>query len=164
MIMKRSVLELWVGIFVVLGVAALLFLSFRVASGSSDADGGQAYTVTASFNDIGGLKVKAPVKAAGVVVGRVTSIVLDPKDYRAKVSIQLQKQYQFSTDTSAQILTSGILGEQYIGLMQGAEEEHLANGSNIDLTSDALVLEQLIGKFMTSFAEKNAGDSEAAAK
>ena len=163
--MKRSVLELWVGIFVVLGVAALLFLSFRVASGSSDADGGQAYTVTASFNDIGGLKVKAPVKAAGVVVGRVTSIVLDPKDYRAKVSIQLQKQYQFSTDTSAQILTSGILGEQYIGLMQGAEEEeHLANGSNIDLTSDALVLEQLIGKFMTSFAEKNAGDSEAAAK
>ena len=104
------------------------------------------------------------MKAAGVVVGRVTSIVLDPKDYRAKVSIQLQKQYQFSTDTSAQILTSGILGEQYIGLMQGAEEEHLANGSNIDLTSDALVLEQLIGKFMTSFAEKNAGESEAAAK
>lgn len=158
MIMKRSVLELWVGLFVVLGITALLFLSFRVASGTGTADGGQSYTVTASFNDIGGLKIKAPVKAAGVVVGRVSSIVLDPKDYRAKVSIQLQKQYEFSTDTSAQILTSGILGEQYIGLMQGADEAHLANGDNIDLTSDALVLEQLIGKFMTSFAEKNSGD------
>lgn len=156
--MKRSVLELWVGIFVVLGVAALLFLSFKVASGAGDTGGGQGYTVTASFNDIGGLKVKAPVKAAGVVVGRVSSIILDPKDYRAKVSIQLQPQYQFSTDTSAQILTSGILGEQYIGLMQGADEAHLANGGNIDLTSDALVLEQLIGKFMTSFAEKNASE------
>lgn len=156
MIMKRSVLELWVGLFVVLGAAALLFLSFRVASGSGDTDASQSYTVTASFNDIGGLKVKAPVKSAGVVVGRVTGVVLNPEDYRAKVSMQLQKQYQFSTDTSAQILTSGILGEQYIGLMQGAEEAHLANGDNIDLTSDALVLEQLIGKFMTSFAEKNA--------
>lgn len=156
--MKRSVLELWVGIFVVLGVVALLFLSFRVASGVGDTSNGQSYTITASFNDIGGLKVKAPVKAAGVVVGRVSSIVLNPQDYRAKVSIQMQKQYQFSKDTSAQILTSGILGEQYIGLMQGAEEEHLANGDNIDLTSDALVLEQLIGKFMTSFAEKNASE------
>lgn len=156
--MKRSVLELWVGIFVVLGVAALLFLSFRVASGSSDTDGSQGYSVTASFNDIGGLKVKAPVKAAGVVVGRVGSIVLDPKDYRAKVTLHIQKQYQFSKDASAQILTSGILGEQYIGLMQGADEAHLANGDNIDLTSDALVLEQLIGKFMTSFAEKNANE------
>ncbi|AUZ06131.2 mammalian cell entry-related protein [Vitreoscilla sp. C1] len=158
MIMKRNVLELWVGVFVALGVAALLFLSFKVASGTEQTGGSATYTVTASFNDIGGLKVKAPVKSAGVVVGRVGSIVLNPEDYRAKVTMHLQQPYQFSRDASAQILTSGILGEQYIGLMQGAEEATLANGDNIDLTSDALVLEQLIGKFMTSFAEKNAGE------
>ena len=144
--MKRSTLELWVGIFVALGIAAVVFLSLRVAGGQ---------TVSASFTDIGGLKVKAPVKASGVVVGRVSSIQLDPKTYRAKVSLDIDSQYRFSTDVSAEILTSGLLGEQYIGLQQGAEETELKNGDTIEITSSALVLEQLIGKFMTNTVEKN---------
>ena len=105
--------------------------------------------------DIGGLKVKAPVKASGVVVGRVSSIQLDPKTYRANVSLNIDSQYRFSTDVSAEILTSGLLGEQYIGLQQGAEETELKNGDTIEITSSALVLEQLIGKFMTNTVEKN---------
>ena len=101
------------------------------------------------------MKVKAPVKASGVVVGRVSSIQLDPKTYRANVSLNIDSQYRFSTDVSAEILTSGLLGEQYIGLQQGAEETELKNGDTIEITSSALVLEQLIGKFMTNTVEKN---------
>ncbi len=155
--MKRSTLELWVGLFVALGIAAVVFLSFRVASGQSW--GGQSsasYTVSAYFTDIGGLKVKAPVKASGVVVGRVSSIRLDPATYQAEVKLELSQQYPFSSDVSAEILTSGLLGEQYIGLQQGADEMSLKDGDIIEITSSALVLEQLIGKFMTSTAEKNA--------
>ena len=114
----------------------------------------------AEFSDIGGLKTQAPIKASGVLVGRVQSITLDPQTYRAKVALQLDKQYQFSSDVSAQILTSGLLGEQYIGLMQGGDPENLAPGDTITLTSSALVLENLIGKFMTNFAEGNAKPSE----
>lgn len=158
--MKKNVLELWVGLFVLLGIAALAFLSFRVAAGEHSFGGQhQTYTVYAEFDDIGGLKVKAPVKAAGVVVGRVNQIVLDPSTYQAKVSLELNEAYRFSTDVSAQILTSGLLGEQYIGLLQGADETQLQSGDSISMTSSALVLENLIGKFMTSFAEKNAGSS-----
>jgi len=120
----------------------------------------QGYTVYAEFSDIGGLKTQAPIKASGVLVGRVQSITLDPQTYRAKVALQLDKQYQFSSDVSAQILTSGLLGEQYIGLMQGGDPENLAPGDTITLTSSALVLENLIGKFMTNFAEGNAKPSE----
>ncbi|AZR59097.1 MULTISPECIES: outer membrane lipid asymmetry maintenance protein MlaD [Eikenella] len=152
--MKRSTLELWVGIFVALGIAAVVFLSLRVAGGQT-VSRHSSYTVSASFTDIGGLKVKAPVKASGVVVGRVSSIQLDPKTYRAKVSLDIDSQYRFSTDVSAEILTSGLLGEQYIGLQQGAEETELKNGDTIEITSSALVLEQLIGKFMTNTVEKN---------
>ncbi len=153
--MKKQVLELWVGVFVALGIAALVFLAFNVANGSFKRGGeGQGYTVTAAFSDIGGLKVKAPVKASGVVVGRVTNIQLDPQSYQAKVTLNIESQYQFSTDTSAQILTSGLLGEQYIGLLQGGDPDVLANGDSITLTSSAMVLEQLIGKFMTNFAEQ----------
>ncbi|KLT73036.1 ABC transporter substrate-binding protein [Neisseria arctica] len=158
--MKKSVLEFWVGLFVLLGVAAVGFLSFRVAGGSAVAGSGQTYTVYAEFTDIGGLKVKAPVKAAGVLVGRVGSIELDPQTYQAKVSLNLDKKYPFSTDVSAQILTSGLLGEQYIGLLQGGDPENLADGDTISMTSSAMVLENLIGKFMTSFTEKNAKPSE----
>ena len=152
--MKRSTLELWVGVFVALGIAAVVFLSLRVASGQT-VSRHSSYTVSASFTDIGGLKVKAPVKASGVVVGRVSSIQLDSKTYRAKVSLDIDSQYRFSTDVSAEILTSGLLGEQYIGLQQGAEETELKNGDTIEITSSALVLEQLIGKFMTNTVEKN---------
>ncbi|WP_373745755.1 outer membrane lipid asymmetry maintenance protein MlaD [Neisseria dentiae] len=162
--MKKSVLEFWVGLFVLLGVAAVGFLAFRVAGGAAVGGGsGQTYTVYADFTDIGGLKVNAPVKAAGVLVGRVGGIRLDPKSYQAKVSLDLNSQYRFSTDVSAQILTSGLLGEQYIGLQQGGDEENLAAGDTITVTGSAMVLENLIGKFMTSFAEKNSGGSETAA-
>lgn len=155
--MKRSTLEIWVGLFAAVGIAAIAFLSFRVAGGNAlGGSGGQTYTVYANFSDIGGLKAKAPIKASGVLVGRVGSIQLDPQTYQAKVKLDLDKQYQFSTDASAQILTSGLLGEQYIGLIQGGDPENLAEGDTITLTSSAMVLENLIGKFMTSFAEKNA--------
>lgn len=157
--MKRSSFELWVGIFVALGIAAVVFLSLQVAGGQSFTKQSY-YTVSASFTDVGGLKAKAPVKASGVVVGRVASIQLDPKTYQAKVVLNIDKQYHFSTDVSAEILTSGLLGEQYIGLQQGAEETELKNGDTIGITSSALVLEQLIGKFMTSFAEKNSSTSQ----
>ncbi|ASK27408.1 outer membrane lipid asymmetry maintenance protein MlaD [Neisseria chenwenguii] len=158
--MKRSVLELWVGLFVLLGAVAIGFLAFRVAGGSSSLSADKTYTVYADFSDIGGLKTNAPVKSAGVLVGRVASIQLDPKSYQAKVAINLDSRYQFSSDVSAQILTSGLLGEQYIGLMQGGDTENLAAGDTISVTSSAMVLENLIGKFMTSFAEKNAGSSK----
>ena len=118
------------------------------------------WLTNAEFTDIGGLKARAPVKASGVLVGRVESIALDPQSYRAKVAIRLDDQYKFSSDVSAQILTSGLLGEQYIGLMQGGDPENLAAGDTITLTNSALVLENLIGKFMTNFAEGNSRPSE----
>ena len=159
--MKKSVLEFWVGLFVLLGVAAIGFLSFRVAGGNALAgSSGKTYTVYAEFTDIGSLKTKAPVKAAGVLVGRVDSIALDPQTYQAKVSINLDSAYEFSSDVSAQILTSGLLGEQYIGLTQGGDEEHLAAGDTISITSSAMVLENLIGRLMTSFTEGGAKPSE----
>ena len=158
--MKRNVLELWVGLFVALGIFALAFLSFRVASGLPiNASSQQTYTVYANFSDIGGLKIKAPIKASGVLVGRVSNIQLDSETYQAKVTLDLDKKYQFSTDVSAQILTSGLLGEQYIGLMQGGDTENLVAGDTITLTSSAMVLENLIGKFMTNITEKNASSS-----
>ena len=154
--MKKNSLEMLVGLFVLIGIVAILFLSFRVAGGNGLGSSQPTYTLSASFSDIGGLKAQAPVKAAGVVVGRVDSIVLDPKTYWAKVTLKIDKQYQFSSDTSAQILTSGLLGDQYVGLQQGGDSDNLANRDTITITSSALVLEQLIGKFMTSFAEGNA--------
>lgn len=160
--MKKNVLEFWVGLFVLLGAAAVGFLAFRVAGGTAGGGSGQTYTVYADFTDIGGLKTNAPVKAAGVLVGRVGGIRLDPESYQAKVSLNLNSQYRFSTDVSAQILTSGLLGEQYIGLQQGGDEENLAAGDTITVTGSAMVLENLIGKFMTSFTEKNAGGGAAA--
>ncbi|WP_019269950.1 MULTISPECIES: outer membrane lipid asymmetry maintenance protein MlaD [Neisseria] len=162
--MKKNVLEFWVGLFVLLGVAAVGFLAFRVAGGTAFGNSGKTYTVYADFSDIGGLKANAPIKSAGVLVGRVGSIELDPKSYQAKVRLDLDSKYQFSSDVSAQILTSGLLGEQYIGLQQGGDTEPLAAGDTISVTSSAMVLENLIGKFMTSFAEKNAAGSDDAAK
>lgn len=153
--MKQSTLELWVGIFVAIGLAAIAFLSFNIANLSTQSSG-KNYTLYAEFGDIGGLKVKAPVKSAGVVIGRITKIELDTKKFVAKVTMNIDDHYQFSQDTSAEILTSGLLGEQYIGLTQGGDETMLANGDQITLTNSALVLEQLLGKFMTNFAEKNA--------
>lgn len=159
--MKKNILEFWVGLFVLIGAAAVAFLAFRVAGGDVlSAHSNHTYSVYANFSDIGGLKVKAPVKAAGVLVGRVGAIHLDANTYEANVRLDLSDEYHFSTDVSAQILTSGLLGEQYIGLQQGGDPDNLEAGETITLTSSAMVLENLIGKFMTSFTESNATPSE----
>ncbi|GGY29141.1 outer membrane lipid asymmetry maintenance protein MlaD [Paludibacterium paludis] len=163
--LKRSTIDLWVGIFVAIGIASVAFLSLKVANlAPQSAD--KSYELYADFDNIGGLKVKAPVKSSGVVVGRVSGIALDTKRYVAHVTLSMDTRYAFSRDTSAEILTSGLLGEQYVGLTQGGDPENLKQGDTITLTSSAIVLEQLIGKFMTSFAEKGAAgdrhDSSAA--
>ena len=116
--MKQSTLELWVGFFVAISIAALVFLSLQVAGRDGSISKTTSYTVYAEFDDIGGLKVKAPVRTAGVVVGRVANIQLNKETFRAKVTLELSDAYHFSSDVSAQILTSGILGEQYIGLQE----------------------------------------------
>ena len=152
--MKKSILEFWVGLFVLLGVAALGVLAFQAAGGKSMGGGAQTYTVYASFDDIGGLKPQAPIKTAGVLVGRVESIELDPKNFQAKVRMSLDKKYAFSVDSSAKILTSGLLGEQYIGLEQGGEEDKLRDGDTLTLTTSAMVLENLINKFVNNFINK----------
>ena len=161
--MNKSILEFWVGLFVLLGFTALAVLSFRVASGSVGLGGGQAqtYTVYAQFEDIGGLKPQAPIKTAGVLVGRVSDIQLDPQTFQAKVSMQIEQKYAYSVDANAAILTSGLLGEQYIGLTQGGEEEKLKNGDTLSLTTSALVLENLIGKFVSNFMNKDSQSTPA---
>ena len=160
--MKKAILEFWVGLFVLLGFAALGILAFRVANGGDSFGAPSAtYTVYAQFDDIGSLKVQAPIKSAGVLVGRVESIELDPKNFQAKVRMSLDKKYAFSVDANAAILTSGLLGEQYIGLTQGGEEEKLKNGDTLSLTTSALVLENLIGKFVSNFMNKDSQSTPA---
>ena len=146
-------MDIWVGIFVALGSAATVFISLRVANLASSTSGA-TYQINAEFSNIGGLKVRAPVKSAGVVVGRVTNIRLDTANYMAVVTMDLERQYAFSKDTSASILTSGLLGEQYVGLEIGGEEQPLQNNDKIMLTSSAMVLESLIGEFMFNKASE----------
>ncbi|MDR1424144.1 MAG: outer membrane lipid asymmetry maintenance protein MlaD [Azoarcus sp.] len=145
--MSRTTLDLWVGLFVALGFAALVFLAVKVGS-YAGASGGTTYAVEAAFDNIGGLKARAPVKSAGVVVGRVGAIHFDSHSYRAIVRLDLDGRYEFPADTSAAILTSGLLGEQYIGLDPGADGEVLKDGSKLQITQSAVVLEKLIGQFM----------------
>jgi phospholipid/cholesterol/gamma-HCH transport system substrate-binding protein len=152
--MNRRVYDFWVGLFVALGLAALAFLALRV-SNSGGHSAAASIRVSASFNNIGGLKLRAPVKSAGVVVGRVVAIELDRQSYKANVVLELDQQYPFPKDSSAEILTSGILGEQYVGLSPGAEETMLKNGDRIMLTSSAIVLEQLISQFLFNKAGEN---------
>lgn len=153
--MKKSVLEFWVGLFVLLGLAAVAVLSFQVAGNRGGAfSGSQTYALNAEFSDIGGLKVNAPIRAAGVIVGRVDNIALDPETYQAKVTLKLNQQYKFSSDVTAQILTSGLLGEQYIGLVQGGDEAMLNAGDTITETSSAMVLENLINQFVANMGSK----------
>ena len=145
--MKRSTLDLWVGAFVTIGFAALVFLSLRVANLTS-LDSGDIYPVKARFDNIGGLKVRAPVKSAGVVVGRVSEIRFDNESFVAEVVMHLEKRYQFPRDTAAKILTSGLLGDQYIGLSAGGDTVSLKPGDTLKLTQSAVVLENLIGQFL----------------
>jgi phospholipid/cholesterol/gamma-HCH transport system substrate-binding protein len=153
--MERTTLDLLVGIFVVGGIAALVMLAMKVGNlGTYDVS--DSYQVRAYFSNIGGLKPKASIKSAGVLVGRVTDISLDMERYEAKVVMSLDKRYQFSSDTSAKILTSGLLGEQYIGLEVGGDEAMLKDGDELKMTQSAVVLEDLIGKFLFSKAEEPA--------
>jgi phospholipid/cholesterol/gamma-HCH transport system substrate-binding protein len=149
--MNRATLDLWVGIFVAIGLAALLFLALKVGNLSS-ASSGETYQLQAKFDNIGGLKVRAAVKSAGVVVGRVTEIQFDPKDYVAVVGMKLDNRYQFPRDTIATINTSGLLGEQYVGMEVGGDPEVFKNGDTIKKTQSAVVLEKLISQFMFSKA------------
>ena len=150
--MERTKLDLWVGMFVVVGIAALVMLALKVGN-LSTYNVSEAYQVQAYFSNIGGLKPKASIKSAGVLVGRVTDISLDTQRYEAKVTMSLDKRYQFPKDTFANILTSGLLGEQYIGLAAGGDSEMLKGGDQIKKTQSAMVLEDLIGKFIYSKAD-----------
>jgi phospholipid/cholesterol/gamma-HCH transport system substrate-binding protein len=149
--MKRSTLDLWVGAFVMMGLGALLFLSLKVANLSSF-NSGDTYAVYANFDNIGGLKVRAAVKSAGVVVGRVTAIEFDNQTFEAKVRMDVEARYQFPKDTAAKILTSGLLGDQYIGLAAGGDMANLKPGDTLKITQSAVVLENLIGQFLYSKA------------
>ncbi len=153
--MSRKLLDLWVGFFVVLGFAALLFLALRVGNVST-ANFAETYQLTAKFDNIGGLKVRGPVKSAGVVVGRVAEIRLDPGSYEAHVTLTIDGRYQFPKDTFASILTAGLLGEQYIGLDAGGDEKMLKNGDIVAKTQSAVVLEKLISQFMFNKASEGA--------
>ncbi|WP_322047130.1 outer membrane lipid asymmetry maintenance protein MlaD [Paraburkholderia sp. J67] len=151
MTMKKTALDFWVGLFVVLGFVALLFLALK-AGNMSSLSFQPTYAVKLKFDNIGGLKPRAAVKSAGVTVGRVTSIGFDSNTYQALVTINLDQQYQFPKDTSAKILTAGLLGEQYIGLEPGGDTEMLKGGDTISMTQSAIVLENLIGQFLYSKA------------
>jgi phospholipid/cholesterol/gamma-HCH transport system substrate-binding protein len=140
-------IDLWVGIFVALGFAALLFLALKVGNLATFSTN-QTYQVEAKFANIGGLKVRGPVKSAGVVVGRVAGIRFDTESYEAIVSMTIDLGYQFPRDTTAKILTSGILGEQYVGLEAGGDGVMLKQGDRIRLTQSAVVLENLISQFL----------------
>ena len=153
--MNKTVLDLWVGVFVVIGIGALLFLALKVGNLASS-DIRETYELNARFDNIGGLKVRAPVKSAGVVVGRVAGIRFDPKIYRAVVDLNIDTRYEFPRDTFATILTSGLLGEQYIGLEVGGDLELLKSGDTIRKTQDAVVLEKLISQFMFNKAAEGA--------
>jgi phospholipid/cholesterol/gamma-HCH transport system substrate-binding protein len=151
----KKTVEIWVGILVVLGFAALFMLSIKV-SHLGDLFIEDGYSIIASFDNIGGLKVKSPVKMGGVRIGRVANIIFDNENYEAVVTMQIESEYnKIPTDTSASILTAGLLGEQYIGLEAGAEEEYLTENTKIEsgLTQSAVILEQLIGKFLYNSAE-----------
>ncbi len=150
--MQRATLDLWVGIFVVAGIAAILFLALRVGNMGSF-DSASTYTVKASFDNIGGLKARAPIKSAGVVVGRVSVIGFDSTMYEASVSLKLDTRYKFPKDSSASIMTSGLLGEQYIALEAGGDEKMLGDGDTLKLTQGAVVLENLIGQFLYNKSE-----------
>lgn len=145
--MERTKLDLWVGAFVVAGIAAIVVLALKVGN-LSTYNVAETYQVSAHFTNVGGLKPTASVRSAGVLVGRVTSITLDASRYEALVTMTIDKRYQFPTDTFANILTSGLLGEQYIGLLPGGEEAMLAAGGEFKKTQSAIVIEELIGKFM----------------
>ncbi|MDE1950004.1 MAG: outer membrane lipid asymmetry maintenance protein MlaD [Burkholderiales bacterium] len=159
--MGKKGIETLVGLFVLLGILGLVFLALKAANLGSFS-GGATYPLTARFDNIGGLKVHAPVRSAGVVVGRVKSISLDPKTFQGVVGLEIDERFKFPKDSAAKILTSGLLGDQYIGLEPGGDDKNLAAGDTIGQTQSAVVLENLIGQFLTGKAA-DAGDPSASA-
>lgn len=152
--MNRATLDLWVGFFVAIGLASLLFLALKVGNLASS-NVGETYRLQAEFDNIGGLKVRAPVKSAGVVVGRVSEVRFDPESYKAVVAMQVDSRYKFPRDTILTINTSGILGEQYIGFEVGGDTEMLKDGATVRKTQSAVVLEKLISQFMFNKAQED---------
>ncbi|HET7794577.1 MAG TPA: outer membrane lipid asymmetry maintenance protein MlaD [Rhizobacter sp.] len=153
--MQNSRHDVWVGLFVLIGAAAILFLALK-AGNLLTLNFDETYSVAAKFDNIGGLKPRAAVKSAGVVVGRVESISFDDKTYQARVMLQLEKKFAFPKDSSAKILTAGLLGEQYLGLEPGAAEKNLVAGDTITQTQSAVVLENLISQFLYNKAADGA--------
>jgi len=161
-------IEIWVGLFVAAGLIALFFLAMQVSNLAELKSNDSSYKIVARFENIGSLRVRAPVSVAGVTVGRVSSISFDNQTYEAVVEMRIDPKYDtLPIDTSASILTAGLLGEQYIGLTPGGADDHLADGDEIELTQSALVLEQVISRFLFSKAEgsgdKGGGESGGAA-
>ncbi len=153
--MKKQSLDIWVGLFVALGLLALLFLALK-AGNMSAFTFEPTYQVSAKFDNIGGLKPRAPVKSAGVVVGRVAEIRFDDQSYQATVVMNFEERYKFPKDSSAKILTSGLLGEQYIGIEAGGDETMISQGSKLTQTQSAIVLENLISQFLYNKASDSA--------
>ena len=147
--MRKRTLDMWVGAFVLIGFASIMFLALKVANQSAFTLAGEStYRVLARFDNIGGLKIRAPVKSAGVVVGRVADISFDVTTYEALVTMTVGSSFPFPRDTAAKILTSGLLGEQYIGLSAGGDTVNLKDGDTIKITQSAMVLENLISQFL----------------
>jgi phospholipid/cholesterol/gamma-HCH transport system substrate-binding protein len=155
---RNRVLDLWVGLFVLLGIAAIAFLALRAANASSYSSEA-TYTLEGRFDNIGSLKVRAPVRSAGVMVGRVSSIAFDAETYEAIVSFKVGARYPFPKDTSAKILTAGLLGEQYVGLTAGGDAVMFKDGDTVRLTQSAVVLENLIGQFLYNKAAEGGGSA-----
>ena len=159
---KRSI-EILVGLFVLLGLAGVLFLALKAANLTTMSNGA-TYGLTARFDNIGGLKPRAPVRSAGVVVGRITGISLDPKTFQGVVTMEVNRNFMFPKDSSAKILTAGLLGDQYIGLEPGGDADNLAPGATIKQTQSAVVLENLIGQFLFNKAADAGGGADASGK
>lgn len=158
--MNKKSTEILVGLFVVLGALSLLFLALKAANLATFTGSGDTYRLQARFDNIGGLKARAPVRSAGVNVGRVTSVTLDPQTYLGVVTLEINKGVHFPKDSSAKILTSGLLGDQYIGIEPGGDEKNLVAGDVITQTQSAVVLENLIGQFLFNKAA-DGGDQKA---
>jgi phospholipid/cholesterol/gamma-HCH transport system substrate-binding protein len=152
-IMDKTTLDIWVGLFVAIGIAALMGLAMKVGNLTSNTLG-ETYTITANYENIGGLKPRAPVKSSGVVVGRIDKIQFDTKAYQAVVTLKIDKRYPFPKDTFANIYTSGLLGEQYINLEAGGDDHFLKEGDRVSKTQDAVVLEKLISQFLYNKASE----------
>jgi phospholipid/cholesterol/gamma-HCH transport system substrate-binding protein len=157
--MGRRGIESLVGVFVLLGFVAIFYLALKAANLASF-NTGETYTLTARFDNIGGLKVRAPVRSAGVTIGRVASITLDTRTYQGLVTLEIQKSIEFPVDTSAKILTAGLLGDQYIGLEPGGDDKMLAPGDTIKMTQSAVVLENLIGQFLYNRAAEGPAEKK----